>query len=182
MPWHPNSILTVSTAIIDGDYLPDSSLSLKELDSFDELRQHINKQVGYFLDRPGYSDAMEDFSHMVIKDLKNKNKCNDTKEKEKEKVVLEMKKEEAFSKEELQSQIDTKIIGFMEEFYDHFQIDPKETYESELNTRQLILSPEDQPDNDSIVVKATGLKFHMYFNQAPNRNNWDQLDICVHYL
>jgi len=178
MSWHPNSILTVSTAVIDGDYLPNSSLSVKELDSFVDLRQHIKNKVKYFLERPGYTDAMEDFSHLVIRDLGKKRSFS----KEDHQVILESKKENAMTKDELKTHINDLMINFMEEFYQQFQLDPKVACESEMKTRELRLSPEDQPDDECIVVQVTGHKFHMYFNQAPNRNCWDQLDMCVHYL
>jgi hypothetical protein len=147
--------IIVATSKIDGAYLPDSSLSLITFNSFCDLREHIKNQVKYFLEKSGYTDAMEDFSHMRIKDSK-------------ENLIYEIKKDTAISKEELKDKI-VCLIDFMEE-----SIDMKKKL-------QLTLSPEDDED-DSIVVRATAQRFFMYFNQAPNSNGWDQLDICITYL
>jgi hypothetical protein len=86
----------------------------------------------------------------------------------KENLIYEIKKDTAISKEELKDKI-VCLIDFMEE-----SIDMKKKL-------QLTLSPEDDED-DSIVVRATAQRFFMYFNQAPNSNGWDQLDICITYL
>lgn len=176
---HMSSTIIVATAKIDGNYLAHSSLSLEKLESFHKFRQHIKKNVEAFLDKPGYSDAMEDFSHIVIKDI-----LSDRQGKSKERIepILEIKREEAINKEELKAHIDM-IIDFMEECYKQYQQDEYEYHVRFANKkRELVLSPEDQPDNDGIVVQATGQNFHMYFNQAPNHNGWDQLDICIHYF
>lgn len=172
-----NSVIIAATSSLDGDYIGNSSLKLERFYSFSDLRQHIKNEVEYFLERPGYSDAMEDFSHLVIKSLAN-NKRKDIKEKDT--LLLEVKKDEALTKTELKTHIDT-IIDFMEEFYNQFQLDSKAAVSPELTKRILILSPEDQPDSDNITVIATNLKFHMFFSQAPNRNAWSQLDICITY-
>jgi hypothetical protein len=145
---------------MDGDYLPNSSLDVKQYGSFQQARKKIMETVKLFVTK--YEDSVSDFSTIIVKDLKTKRGSGTTSQ-----AVAQI--DEA-SVDDLIGVIETDLLSLFEE---------GATSKTGAVKREITFAPEVDWDDDKIVVEADGKKLRVYFNQAPNMNRWDQLDIVV---
>jgi hypothetical protein len=157
--------MIVATARIKGDYMPDSTLYLKNIESFTQLKEHINQEVSIFLTGSGYTDTISNFSKIDIYEEKNN--------KKRDKVLIK----EIDSLYE--DQIDHIPISI---FRDQINLLIDYMQEDSESQRRLVYYEKDDTDYVEIIATATHQEFHIHFNQAPNRNGWEQLDIAVSYL
>lgn len=136
MSWHPNSIVAVATARINGAVLSESQLHMDEFDSFEEVRDHIATNAATFLEDNDLEDG----------------------------TLLE--------------EVNT-LVDRMESFHEEWSKNPKL---DDIKPEMVEFVESNDKHALTLQIKATGLSFHMHYEGADNINNWDQLDIKIHWL
>jgi hypothetical protein len=161
--------MIVATARIKGDYMPDSKLYLKNIESFTQLKEHINQEVSIFLKGSGYTDTISNFSKIDIYEEKNN--------KRREKVLIkEIENDPNIISDD---EIDHIPISI---FRDQINLLIDYMQEDSESQRRLVYYAKDNTEYVEIIATATHQEFHIHFNQAPNRNGWEQLDVAISYL
>jgi hypothetical protein len=162
--------MIVATARIKGDSMPDSKLYLKNIESFTQLKEHINQEVTIFLTGLGYTYIISNFSKIDIYEEENNNK------KRKKVLIKEIENDPNIISDDEIDHIPISIFRDQINLLIDYMQDDSES------KRRLVYYEKDNTKYVEIIATATHQEFHIHFNQAPNRNGWDQLDVAISYL
>lgn len=163
----------VATARINGDHMPNSRLDMTSMESFCQLREHIKLNFKFFLEQPGYSEVINELNSIMV--YKNNDKepiCSINQD-------TGIENDTPFSLiDQFKEQINL-LIDFMEECYHTYN----SSRDSNImrNRRKVVYFDQESEDYVEIIAYAHAKRFHIHFNQAPNMNKWEQLDVTIHY-